>query len=146
MQLTANHRGDRTAARLPPFGAGRGDSSHWLIEEPVLSTAVSPSECWATPRVVQRLRPWIVVVLGLPSGCADPRGAVANSCGRTVSLPRVALGKGGRIQSVEIAITGAWFTAVHRIPLDGAVEVRSPGAGVSTLHGEAGIGSERPPR
>jgi hypothetical protein len=82
----------------------------------------------------------IVVGFGFLCGCAHPSAPQAAHNYRTVSLPRVALTKGERIESVEIAITGAWFTAVHRIPPDWSVEVHRPDAGVSTLQGEAGHG------
>jgi hypothetical protein len=72
-------------------------------------------------------------------GCAHTSAPRADHGYRTVSLPRVALTKGERIESVEIEITGAGFTAVHRIPLDWSVEVHTD-AGVSYFQGEAGHG------
>ncbi len=82
----------------------------------------------------------IAVGLGFLCGCAHSRALQGNRNYKTVSLPRVSLAKGERIESVEIAISGARFTAVHRIPADWSVVVNSPDAGESTLQGEAGHG------
>jgi len=60
---------------------------------------------------------------------------------RTVSFPRVALAEGERIESVEVVISCARFSAIHHIPNDWSAEVVSPVSEVSTLKAEAGHGS-----
>jgi hypothetical protein len=83
----------------------------------------------------------IFVAFASVCGCAQTSRPVADHYYRTVSFPRVALSDGERIESVEVIISCARFTAVNRIPNDWSAEVVSPVSEVSTLKATAGHGS-----
>ena len=81
------------------------------------------------------------VLLPIICGCAHTPETAANHYYRTVSFPNIELAAGERIESVEIVIHCARFTAIHHIPNDWSVDVSSPESEVSTLKANAGHGS-----
>jgi len=85
----------------------------------------------------------ILIAIALTSlcGCAYTNAPGADHYYRTVSFPRVALSEGERIDSVEVVISCARFTAINHIPNDWSAEVVSPVSEVSTFKASAGHGS-----
>lgn len=83
----------------------------------------------------------IAVVLTSLCGCAHIDSPGAGHYYRTLSIPRVALSEGERIDSVEVVISCARFTSINHIPNDWSAEVVSPVSEVSTFKAEAGHGS-----
>ena len=82
----------------------------------------------------------IAVALTSLCGCAHTNTSKIRDFYRTISFPAVALSEGERIESVEVVITCARFTAINRIPNDWSAEVVSPVAEVSTFRASAGHG------
>jgi len=81
------------------------------------------------------------VLLPIICGCAHTPAPVASHYFRTVSFPNIELAAGERIESVEILINCARFTAIRHIPNDWSIDVSSPESEVSTLKANAGHGS-----
>src|ERR1700756_4361892 len=75
------------------------------------------------------------------SGCAIAPSRSTDHFYETVSLPRIALSEGERIDSVEVVIHCGRFSAVNHIPDDWSVTVVSPMSEVSTFKAYAGHGS-----
>ncbi len=83
----------------------------------------------------------LLVLLLIICGCAHTPAPVANHYYRTVSFPNIKMAAGERIESVEVVISCARFTAIRHIPNDWTVGVTSPVSEVSTLEANAGHGS-----
>lgn len=81
-----------------------------------------------------------VAVVGILCGCAHYPITKADDRFYDLSLPRMPLAEGERIESVEIVASCTRFVAINRIPNDWSVEVASPVAEVTTLKATAGHG------
>lgn len=84
---------------------------------------------------------FLTALLFIISGCAHTAAPLTDHCYRNVSFPKVTLATGERIESVEVVISCARFTAIRHIPNDWSVGVTSPVSEVSTLEANAGHGS-----
>jgi len=83
----------------------------------------------------------LAAALGCFCGCAHTPAPIADHYFRNVSFPNITLAAGERIESVEVIISCARFTAIRHIPNDWSVGVTSPVSEVSTLEANAGHGS-----
>lgn len=86
------------------------------------------------------ITPLLTVVLVSCCGCAHTGTSGAVDFYETVSFPVVALSQEERIESVEVVITCARFTAINHIPNDWSAEVVSSISEVSTFRASAGHG------
>ena len=84
---------------------------------------------------------FLPTLLSIICGCAHTPEPLTDHCYRNVSFPNITLAAGERIESVEVVISCARFTAIRHIPNDWSVGITSPVSEVSTLEANAGHGS-----